>query len=376
MKKSIMLMGSFSGGNYGDSIVLTSLLSYLEEKSFTEVYIPSASPVNTEKLLTNYSGILKVNYIDINMRRTYGYRFFNTKVIKSLKNIDYLAFTAGTIFFRDLFNPRKNFVFSVFLLLLFLRNYKIKLVGLFVGINEPILEYKGFRATVAKIFFNSFSHIISRDYESFINVKNSYPDVKISRSYDIAFYDLLKRNKNKLNNDLISVSNHEDSSVIGLNICEYLGKQVGKEVNILDLKFFLETASKDFNKVVWFHTTKMDEEFVKNNLLSKGQDLSKKSIHLALYEDLSHEEEYENIHYFIGMRMHSIIPALAFKVPCIALNYNDKVRSLFRQLDGEMFALDLDLIKSTNVSELVKNGFVLDDDQRAQIIQNVEDIEI
>lgn len=369
MKKSIMLIGSFSGGNYGDSIVLTSLLSYLEAKSFTEVYIPSASPENTKKLLGKYDGALKLHYIDINMRRTYGYRFFNRQVIKSLKNIDYMAFTAGTIFFRDLFNPRRNFVFSVVLMLFWLRKYKIQLLGLFVGVNEDIKEYSGLKSFFAKKLFKSFNQVITRDYESYENVKSSFSQINVSRSYDVAFYNLLKKNEDFLiPKDYLNVN-------IGLNICEYLGKQVGKEVDINELKNYLVAISQGFEQVYWFHTTKMDENFVKQHILF-DEKLSKPSIHIKLYEDLHLEEVYKEMDFFVGMRMHSLIPALAFGIPVVALNYNDKVKSLFGQLKGEHYVKELDKLSGLNIEGDTVRGFTLLDLQRKQIIQNVENIEI
>ncbi len=364
-----MLMGSFSGGNYGDSIVLTSLLSYLETKSFTEVYIPSASPKDTEKLLKVYDGPLKLNYIDINMRRTYGYRFFNKQVIKSLKNIDYMAFTAGTIFLRDLLNPRRNFIFSVVLLLLFIRRRNVKLMGLFVGVNEDIKRYSGAKRVIAKKLFNSFDQVITRDYESYINVKDSFRHIKVSRSYDVAFYNLLKKNEN------LPISNQHGRTNIGLNICEYLGKQVGKEIDSNDIKNYLITVSQGFEHVFWFHTTKMDENFVRDHILF-DEKLKSQSIHLRLYEDLQLEEKYKEMDFFVGMRMHSLIPALAFGVPVIALNYNDKVKSLFEQLQGEKYVKELDNLSGLSLEGSSQVGFTLSESQKKQIIQNVEDIEI
>src|SRR5690606_19120865 len=138
LNKNVVLIGSFSGGNYGDTLVLFSLLDYLQRKGVSKVVIPATDPETTKKLIGDKFPEINVICIDINMKRTIGFRFFNRNLIKFLPNTDLVIFTAGTIFFRELFNPRTNFVFSVFLLLPYLKKYKIKLMGLFVGVNDNI----------------------------------------------------------------------------------------------------------------------------------------------------------------------------------------------------------------------------------------------
>ena len=373
MQKSIMLIGSFSGGNYGDTIVLTSLLEFLEKNGFKTVYIPAANPKVTEEILTSINHGLIVHCIDVNMRRTLGYRFFNLNVIKRLRNVDYIGFTAGTMFFRDLLNPQRNFVFSVYLLLLFIKFYKVKILGLFVGINESLEKYDGLPRRVITKIFNSSSHIITRDLESFNNLKDLFPKIKISRSYDIAFFNLLSkasREPKPINKHI----NNGEKSAIGINVCEYLGTQVGKSVDIKLLENFLNSVTAKYKSVFWFHTTKRDEEFVKANILLIDSELLSKSSHLSLYQDSSLESEYSKLDFFVGMRMHSIIPSLTFGIPTVALNYNEKVKSLFSQLGGDQFVLDFDELVNEDIS--LDNGFVMRDDQRAEIIQNVYDIKI
>src|SRR5690606_16351652 len=266
MIKSILLIGSFSGENYGDTIVLKSLLEYLRGKGFSDIYIPAANPQKTKEVLDRYVDGVKIIYIDVNMRRTFGYRFFNINVLKVLNKVDFIALTAGTIFFRDLTNPRRNFVFSVYLMSWILRLFRVKTVGLFVGINEALDKFSGLKGIISRHFFRTFSHIITRDLESFSNLKKSIDRVKISRSYDIAFYNLLCSSNHRVS--LEKFNSENPIKTVGINVCEYLGKQVGQDVDEMVLANFLDQVCERFSTVLWFHTTKRDEDFVKQ-LISK-----------------------------------------------------------------------------------------------------------
>ena len=45
---------------------------------------------------------------------------------------------------------------------------------------------------------------------------------------------------------------------------------------------------------------------------------------------------YQNLEYFVGCRMHSLIFALSFSVPCLGFNWDDKVKGMFQVfLDGK-----------------------------------------
>lgn len=372
-----MLIGSFSGGNYGDTIILQSLFEYIEQFEISTVYIPAANPQQTKKSLEKINSQIDVIYIDINMRRTWGYRFFNANIIKALGKVDIIAFTAGTIFFRDLLNPRRNFVFSIYLLLPFIKLFKVKLLGLFVGVNERVENLSFFKKLISKGFFNSFSQIITRDQESYNNISHNFKKVDLTNSYDIAFYSLLTKFNFASHLGLNSKSEIANKQFIGINICEYLGTQVGKEVEEKNLVEFLKIISHGFNSIMWFHTTNRDENFVIDELIKDVPILREKSIHLKLYEDISLEKRYYDLDFFVGMRMHSLIPALAFGIPAVALNYNNKVQDLFKQLGGANSVLDLDHINNyDNFEQIYLKRYLLSESIKTKIVNNVAAISI
>lgn len=369
--KRVVLIGSFSGGNYGDTLVLFSLMSYLQQKGVRKIVIPAADPKATEVLIGEKFPLLDVVCLDINMKRTLGFRFFNRNLIKLLPETDYVIFTAGTIFFRDLFNPRTNFIFSVFLMLPYLRKFHVKLLGLFVGVNDSFEKLNFCKKGLAKRLFNSFNLIVTRDVFSYNNLKKNNLADNVHRAYDIALYSLVTKYKNE------KAISRNNKSIIGFNICEYLGKQVGKDINIDNVIAFLGSVGNNFDSIYWFHTTKRDEWFVKEKICPfLKDDIISKSVHLSLYVDMELEDKYMDTSLFMGMRMHSLIPAIACRVPTVALNYNSKVRSLYRDLGGERAILELDDLSGLDIEYLKEVSFVVSDKNINEIRALVDEIKI
>lgn len=362
--KKVILIGSFSGGNYGDTLILFALIKFLTKKNVDTIVIPSSNPDGIKKFLTENCFQCDIIVESINMKKTFGYRFCNYNVIKHVSSSDSLIFTAGTLFFRDLLNPRKNFIFSVLLLLPLLKLYSVKLKGLFVGVNEKIEEFHFLKNLYARKSLKHFHQIITRDEITYNNLKNSRIDInKLETGFDIALYDLLSDKR-----DFSLKKSNPLKKVLGINICKYLGHQVGIDVNINELIIFIIKLSSEFDTVYCFNTTKQDKIFI----LEKLQFKCKNIIHIDLYQNTNEVKHYKKLSLFIGMRMHSLIPAIAYKIPCCGLNYNNKVRDLFKMMNAEASVFDLDEINKLDYEMIISNSFVIQEEKINQIIKRID----
>src|SRR5690606_23232339 len=102
-----LIIGSFSGSNFGDSLVLAAIVHALDERmgSAMRFLVPTNNPGFVERFLDHP----RVTSIDIDLRRTRSFRFLGRPVLSVLKSTDVVLTTAGIFFDYRLLDPRFNF---------------------------------------------------------------------------------------------------------------------------------------------------------------------------------------------------------------------------------------------------------------------------
>lgn len=332
-KKNIMILGNFSGNNAGDTAVLDSIIDYIEKKfSNVKLYIPTTSTVFINKRYTKIRSSIRIIPIDIRKRKLQ-LRFIGFRTIFSLINLDYIFTTAGILFDRRLYKIYYNFIITINPLLAIAKFFKVKVIGLCVGITSPTTIKGG---AILKKVIEKHDYIIVRDDQSKRIGENISSKISFTVGSDIALKKIIKDKKS--------------SSIveIGFNITEYLSSLIkDKNINLIDLidqsirNIDLYIGIDKLIMIKIFVTAKMDIEISK--LLYAKLSKSYKVELVNLYQNNSEElyKNFSNLNLFIGTRMHSIIFALSNEIPSIGLNYNEKVKGFFSLMNIEEYIIEL-----------------------------------
>lgn len=317
---NIMVIGSFSGNNFGDMLVLDTIINVLSKKTSNELhfFIPTSKPSIIRSLYHQSN----IEPIDISLKSYVSYRFLSFNILNKLKNIDIIITTAGIYFENKLWDPRYSFVGSLLPLLYLSKVYKIKTIAIGVGIAPP------------KTFLGSF----------FINKSLTNHDVILTRDEDSYYYiNKLKGSfSGKKSNDIahlneVVISSNNISNIIGLNLCTYISGEYTGEYEGYNKEEWFENVSKIIDGLI----SKGKEVIIYANTFSDYK-LSKSFIEYTNFQveivkmyELTIEElysEFSKLEIVIGSRMHFCIFASLNCLPLIALTYHPKVNSYMESI--------------------------------------------
>jgi polysaccharide pyruvyl transferase WcaK-like protein len=327
MKKRALIIGSFGGNNFGDNLVLESIIEILPNN--IEFIVPTHNP----KFINEKYNNSHVKAININIKESISFRFLSFNLLKELKNIDLILTTAGIFFDQKLYNPRFNFISSLLPILFYSKNLKIPVIGFGVGVTKHS-SYIG--KQFLKKTLDLHDLLILRDKDSYNYVKSLDKNIDMHCKSDIAHSLLSKFDENERKKDF----------GIGINVASYLkgtysGKKIVKNSDdwISEFSIFVSQLYKNHN-VKFFATTKTDYEL--NNLIIKKAAINTSNIELYNLSVDECVDQLESISVAIGSRMHFCILATSLGIPTIALSYHPKVASYIESLniDGYIFNIE------------------------------------
>lgn len=356
--KRICLIGNFSGRNIGDEAILRGLIKILKEnyRSF-KIILPTKFPY----YFKNFSP----HVLPVKSR----IGLFSIATFSELFKSEIFFITQSNLFQQKFLNPFFNKVFAYYLLIClnkFLFKKKIGLVLAGIGpVNSVIPAY------LIKKIIQDADFLTFRDKES-INYLKKW---QIRRKYliggDLALLcprkntGLTKKIKSKIVN----------KQVLGINICKYLSEfsnhLIAKEVFFENLKELLEKYKKFF--LIFLPTClddlKITQEFIYYLHWQNSNFLLIKKCR---------PEEYIKIqsfcHYFMGMRMHSLILSAVAGTAFLGINYHPKVKDFMDSLGCINYCLDFEEIKDKQLpikfDKLLKNNFKI----KKQIKRKVKEL--
>lgn len=347
-QKSILILGSFSGNNFGDNIVLEAIINSLrEEFSYKFRFLVPTNRPDFIKERFKSAGIIP---IDIDFKRNKSIRFLSRSIYDSLDNVDLIITTAGILFDYKLFNPRFNFIITLLPLLLWAKKIKKKsIVGWGVGISPPTSLIGGY---LLKKTLQQHDYIVTRDIKSQAVLERLTPETKSINGCDVAHL-LLEPSQN--------IFQEKNNIIVGINITKYIFENFGYSKLELTPKSLIADIVKIFenhiriSKVIFISTTKEDHKFVENSLDELRLECEIECIDLTQFSIHQMNKIFGQVDYFVGTRLHSTIISTSLGIPTIGLEYHPKVRGYFDEIDMGFFCIGKnDIAHSETISEKIE----------------------
>ncbi len=208
-----------------------------------------------------------------------------------------------------------------------------------------------FQKLITKIILNMVDAIFVRENNTLrtlksIGVKNKL----IYKTVDAAF-GFKTNTKNKMKKELSGMGINSFDNLIGITVREWLpdDKQLIFENEIAEFVKYLVNNKK---KIVVF-IPQVDSSFHNDNdrkvnerIVFKLKNL--KNVYI-INKNYSHTEIkgiYENLHFLIGTRMHSVIFALTGYVPSIAIEYEYKTNGMMKDLGLKEWVINIEKVNS------------------------------
>jgi len=317
-----MLLGSFAGSNFGDSIVLHAIaaMSHEAEGGVTLV-VPTARP-------DAVASIPGVEAIDISMRRVRTYRFLGPAVARALRGCNAVVTTAGILFDRHLWDPRRNFISSAIPLLWWARTSERLVYGLNVGVTEST-TYVGRLALTSAL--RAHHTIATRDADSALVAGACAPNIHVEVRADMA-HALLSN----------QLSSRSDDGPIGISLCAYLSSfdpRTRMQSVLQDTEGFLqdmvrlvEAIRKRTGREVRYVATSDQDHLLHLQIAERTGGDAVSLTTLSLEDALG---TLSSLSLLIASRLHACICGTSLGVPTLALAYERKVASYMQSIGAE-----------------------------------------
>ena len=330
----IILLGSFTGKNAGDMVILESivndfnqfiqngtknadfsLFNGIDRNQKLKLVVPTLNSQGIEFItrVINNPICMEIDPIPIDKNP-----FHLIKVIQRLVNefssADNIYTTAGILFDQRIWNPLYNFVAAYTPLLLYAKyvNPNMKIIGYNVGITSKT-------RTIGKILLKKcvslHNNIYLREkHDAVLLRKLQYKgDIFVSADNVFGYHEPTifqpiseKVKKMYINLTLYGVKNHK--------------------LFLREMMKFINMMKQNYD-IYFFQTSARDLQLAKT--LCKKTKINENHVYyLGLMGYAKIQELLIDCHILIGMRMHSVIFALKSCCPVIAICYSPKVLSL------------------------------------------------
>ncbi len=358
----ITLLGSNTGRNVGDAAILASVLEGVsQELPNAEFYVPSHKTSFTDD---NYGNKYRVHGVSI-QPWTGSIRFFGLTTYWCLFKSDIALICDGIIFGRKLFNPFFNWLITLVFVIPWAKLVGCKVVCFSCGIGPFPSKLS---RTLARFVINNCDLVIMREDDSKELAREIGVTQPIHVTGDAAFINLVSTDERAaaiLKDEAVPL----DKPLLGININSYTNSWLAATDQTTQTNSFVDVVSEgvlgalgslpdSFTPLI-FSTHPMDNQIA----YQLANRLGAKVVPNSKY--LSHDmmAVMRRCELFLGMRFHSVVLASAVGVPVIGLIYMPKVRGLMRQLGCEEFGIELDNLKSEQISQALVSGW----NQRAEL---------
>ncbi len=356
MNKKVLMLGYYGANNIGDEIMLYFLLKKIRNDNICLKLISE----NPEKTLRQFH-VACIKNMPL---------FFEWGGLKLLFNKNYyiliweliktdVLFIGGGDLIRD-DKGWKTFCYTMSKIVIALM-FKADIYIINVGIGVPITKYGKF---IIRVVLNMATMVIVRDNRSY-NICKFYLKNKLSyrKIIDVSVNIKNETNVNGFKNEILN--SHDKYIVISLR----------ENSNAFDGYKITESRMSNFANELdrLIETYKIKVIFLPFQHSEREQDkrLHDKILRLILNKDsafsLEWTSDFFNIAHaikgsfaLIGMRLHSIILASSYNIPCIAMPYDAKIIEYCLDVGIDNFlyqdSLDNKYFLSTLLSDLFNNS--------------------
>lgn len=362
-----VILGSFSGSNFGDSLVLKSSVSYIYSVfgNNVKVVVPTARP----RFVRDFLADPKVSTVNIRWRSGLGVRFFRPSVIREVKRADVAFTTAGILFGRNWYDPRRNFLSTLLPLLWITRRHGTRVFGLHTGVTQPSSRAEHWILRKALSMHNA---IAARDDTS-RDIVNSLTDTPAATYPDLAFLTLKRHISEQ---DVVA---SQSSNGFAVNIASYLDRQnPSDEHGRIDRGAFIQKTAENLDcvtqktglNVIFVATSAGDHELhcrIQHHMEEKAECV--KLYEMKIKKVL---EVMGRARFAMMTRMHACILAISMQIPLIALSYNKKVESLMSQSDMHEWIRPVHFAGSEDYLSTLEKMFTKEDKLKKSMKKSTE----
>ncbi len=368
-KKSITVIGNFSGRNAGDAAILSGMLSDISKLYPDIVFeVPTINPKYIRENYTNF----KIKPIGL-MPWNFSIKMLGIPTLLSMYRTDLTIITDAILFDRKLYNPIFNYLSTLALLIPFAKKKGKKVILYNVSLG-PVDTDKGKKMLIS--ILNHSDHIILRDVDSLNLLKSLdviHPHVHLSADSALNNIPVSKeRAREIIKNEGIST----DKGLIGFNINSYIDVFIAGDKNSLSREKFTDIIAQVYDRlyfelgveIVFVITQHMDLKIAKEAI---AKIKSNKDVKLISNKKYTHYEIMGflgELDLLIGMRTHSLILSSAMCVPVVGIIPYPKSRSYMREIGQEDKTIEFTDFNADKLVSLVKSTW----NQRKQIKEQLQ----
>lgn len=324
MKRKIFLYGYYGFNNFGDDLILRSLVENIMSYGKTEFLVRS---LNKGPYLGENVVYTKVDKIIANSKVNRAYRLvkYLKKILLYIKKTDFVIVGGGTL----IHDNKSRWSLLIMFLLVISSKILFKRI-FFVGVGISDLKYKS-----SYIMLNLITKLSSgfyiRDIEAEkILRKANVVEKRFQLTADLA-YSLkhLKKKSDKtgdnkrINIGITMVDNAFYNKKIQGAIIEYIAllKNINYEFEVHFIPFHEMSADCD--------NTINDSKV----MIKIKQELSEENIIIEEQIGEKFDKVYESLDLVIGMRFHSLVLAAIYEIPFIGINHDNKIVGICKSYD-------------------------------------------
>ena len=349
---NIFILGAFRELNAGDDAVFDSMIRDLE------IAIPGARFIVPSRcphfLLEKYGDKYNIEIVSVTLKDIINLPSFIFRSLKSVYKSDVVLITQSFLYDYKLFNPKHNILFGILGIFIYTKFLRKK-IGYYNADVGPLNTQIG--RVIVHFMSNNVDFIILRNNEAF-RILNQ---LNVTKPLIYVAADSALNSKPVPKEKAILIARKEDIDPkrnIGINVNFYIGTWVKssiKEVEFIEL--ISESADRIIEKlgvgVVFVTTNHLDIELVNRIKNRMRHQRNAVAVDNKKYNYQELMGIIGQLDIFIGMRLHSIVMAVAMNTPIIGIVYADKVRDFMKTLRQEDRVIEF---KDLNVENLVSKA--------------------
>jgi len=322
---SIFLSGYYGYGNLGDDIFLYVLIrEFLRSLPTRKIFVLTSS---ADRLPFEVMKVVMKNKDRVEIRTIQSSKIHQYLLLLKGYSKKFVIFGGGTFLYDDVDVQVKN-LWIKSLLTTYSRIVGSKIIGLGIGCDS--LKHKSSAVYSRKILKN-MDKVYFRDKTSFENAK---------KLYNCGYYKVIPDLAYLLYPDVTIIRNEKkdkESFTVGLNLATH-----SNDEKTIDWAISLMEKLKDSFQKVKIITAQNNQ---------KSQEWKIRNVLLHRYPNTEEVRYLGNLSVFlrelsecdivIGSKLHVVIAAHLLGIPCIALSYQQKVRSICEEIMHSEFIFDI-----------------------------------
>ncbi len=327
-KKSVFIYGYYGMHNFGDDMLLLTVINRLQSNNFANKYFIRSS--ESIQVLNNDSSIVYTNL----ERFILGKKSIFSKILgliqyikghyKVIKQCHSIIFGGGT-----LLSAHKSIksLFLISIIIFIAKNMSVKIYG--IGLGVASLDSKLSKILV-KYILNNCSYVGIRDNKSFAISKYITNAANLNLTSDLVF---------SINDWFLKINNHTNNKIIGISLTEAFIKKefIIDEINHAIKK--LSTKGYSF-KFISFQEPSSNYGYSDRSVFNKLNKDENITIEYITANKESILEIYKNIDFFIGMRFHGLVLSAIYSIPFIGFSLDHKVFELSKKYSMPYINID------------------------------------